>query len=426
MPLALAPDQRAALDRLHRTLGTGQTVLVLTGPAGAGKTTILRVLLDELDGRSVVLCAPTGKAAVRMREVLGQPARTLHSLLYGEPQVDEHGGPIFGEPRPPCQPGDLLVCDEASMVDHYLAEHLLDVLPPGAQVLFVGDSAQLPPVRGYWGAPLEAPTARLDFVHRQGAQSPILALGQHVRRGASLNTLDLPGQLVVSGGVRMCLGSDGSTVAVHQGEVWHAPATWYRERRALGADAVLLAYTNQRRRELLTAVRGTGSMVEGERLVVRSNHHAFGCMNGELYTAQDVEPVPHHPLEVVFGPLIRADLVAEGLGSLGRPKRALIPERLLLPGLGSKIAHDEGGPQTFRQCVFDARDREIPGADRVVHAEYGDVLTVHLSQGSQWQAVGVDISGQAFMRLRQRDPDTAQRLFYTAVTRAQRSLHLWT
>src|SRR5262249_11388168 len=129
--LALADSQVAAIR-----LALKSKVLVMTGGPGVGKTTIVKAILRILAAKGVglLLCAPTGRAAKRMTEATGFEAKTIHRLL----EVDPRGGGFKrGEDNPlDC---DLLVVDEASMVDVLLMQALLKAVPDKAAVLIVGD-----------------------------------------------------------------------------------------------------------------------------------------------------------------------------------------------------------------------------------------------------------------------------------------------
>jgi exodeoxyribonuclease V alpha subunit len=136
--LSLAENQVAAIR-----LALLSKTLVITGGPGVGKTTIVNSILRILaaKGVSLLLCAPTGRAAKRMTEATGFEAKTIHRLL----EVDPKGGGFKrGSDNPlSC---DLLVIDETSMVDVMLMQALMRAVPNNAALLIVGDIDQLPSV----------------------------------------------------------------------------------------------------------------------------------------------------------------------------------------------------------------------------------------------------------------------------------------
>ena len=178
--VALADEQGAAV-----ALALRSKVCVLTGGPGVGKTTVLRTLLRILQAKRVrpLLCAPTGRAAKRLAEVTGLEARTIHRLL----EVNPRDGRFRRDERQPLD-ADLIVIDEASMVDVPLMHALVRAVPPAAALLVVGDADQLPSVGpGQVLADLLAsgavPVARLTVVFRQAAASRIVAAAHQVNAG---------------------------------------------------------------------------------------------------------------------------------------------------------------------------------------------------------------------------------------------------
>ncbi|WP_052667236.1 SF1B family DNA helicase RecD2 [Nitriliruptor alkaliphilus] len=164
-------------------------VSVLTGGPGTGKTRTVQevVAAAEAAGMEVALCAPTGRAAKRLEELVGRPATTVHRLLEARPTGG--GGFVFRYGRFEQLPHDLLVVDEVSMCDTWLAERLVSAVDDGAHLVLVGDPDQLPSV-----APGDVlrdilrsgvvPTTALTEVHRQAAGSRIVGLARELLAGA--------------------------------------------------------------------------------------------------------------------------------------------------------------------------------------------------------------------------------------------------
>ena len=187
--LALAESQVAAI-RLALTT----KVLVMTGGPGVGKTTIVKAILAILaaKGTRLLLCAPTGRAAKRMTEATGFEAKTIHRLLEVDPK---NGSFKRGDDNPlDC---DLLVIDEASMVDVLLMQALMKAAPNKSALLIVGDIDQLPSVGpGQVLADIIAsgavPVVRLTEVFRQAAKSQIVITAHRINQG-SMPDLNSPG-----------------------------------------------------------------------------------------------------------------------------------------------------------------------------------------------------------------------------------------
>jgi exodeoxyribonuclease V alpha subunit len=159
-------------------------ISVLTGGPGVGKTACTRAIVAEAERAavSVVLCAPTGRAARRLEEATGHEAQTIHRLLEWMPGRE----PGFGPGRP--LPADLVIVDEASMLNLRLVEVLLGGLAESTHVVFVGDADQLPPIGA--GKPFEdliaagvAPVVRLTQIFRQAARSMITTAAHEINQG---------------------------------------------------------------------------------------------------------------------------------------------------------------------------------------------------------------------------------------------------
>jgi exodeoxyribonuclease V alpha subunit len=178
--LTLAGSQAEAIRLALRS-----KVLVITGGPGVGKTTIVNAILHILAAKGTVmqLCAPTGRAAKRMTEATGFPAKTIHRLLETDPRA---GGFKRNQENPiEC---DLLVIDETSMVDVVLMQALLAAMPGHAALLIVGDIDQLPSVGpGQVLADIigsgSVPVVRLTEIFRQAAESRIIVNAHRVNQG---------------------------------------------------------------------------------------------------------------------------------------------------------------------------------------------------------------------------------------------------
>ncbi|WP_405840254.1 ATP-dependent RecD-like DNA helicase [Streptomyces sp. NBC_01518] len=176
----LAPEQEAAVK-----LALTKKVAVLTGGPGCGKSFTVRSIVELARAKKakVVLAAPTGRAAKRLAELTGADASTVHRLLELKPGGDA----AYDKDRP--LDADLVVVDEASMLDLLLANKLVKAVPPGAHILFVGDVDQLPSVGAGEvlrdlladGGPI--PAVRLTRVFRQAQQSGVITNAHRINSG---------------------------------------------------------------------------------------------------------------------------------------------------------------------------------------------------------------------------------------------------
>ena len=180
----LSAKQKEAIQAIN-----SNNVVIITGGPGTGKTTIIKNVIDiyKTHGKKVVLCAPTGRAAKRMTEMTGEEAKTLHRLLeIGKIEKDNEFTIMNYEVAP--IDADVIIVDEASMVDIYLMNYLLNGIYQGTKLILVGDTDQLPSVGP--GSVLKdiinserIKTIFLDEIFRQAAQSKIIVNSHRVNDG---------------------------------------------------------------------------------------------------------------------------------------------------------------------------------------------------------------------------------------------------
>ena len=182
--IKFAPSQKEAI------LGAFQNgIEIITGGPGTGKTTIIKAIIEIFESchMKVVLAAPTGRAAKRMGESTGREAKTIHRLL--DMGVSEEGEELLFETKEQKTiDGDVVIIDEASMIDVALMNNLLKAIKVGTRLIIVGDIDQLPSVGA--GNVLKdliesefTKVVRLDEIFRQGKESLIVVNAHRINRG---------------------------------------------------------------------------------------------------------------------------------------------------------------------------------------------------------------------------------------------------
>lgn len=367
--VVLTADQRAAVDVV-----ADAGVSVLTGGPGTGKSTTVRELVTRAraGGANVALAAPTGRAAKRLEELTDHPATTIHRLLEARPDEDE-GGFRFRFGPTEQLPHDLVVIDETSMCDTWLAARLVEAVPDGAHLVLVGDADQLPSVGS--GDVLRdlvrcgaVPAVALEEIHRQAAGSRIVTLARGILAGD-------PGELRgVDGDVFVAEEPERDAIAAR---VVRTVAERAPEHFGVGVDEVqVLAPVyrgpngvdalNAALKDALNPGRGRASVAGlhvGDRVMQTRNDPELDVANGDVGTVVDVS-------------------VGDGSVRVAYPR--------------GEVTHPR---------------------DRVRDLVPAWAITVHKSQGGEWPVV-VLVLDPAHRTMLWRN------LVYTAVTRASRALIL--
>ncbi|MEU1483603.1 ATP-dependent RecD-like DNA helicase [Streptomyces sp. NPDC005752] len=366
----LAPEQEAAVR-----LALSKKVAVLTGGPGCGKSFTVRSVVELARARNakVVLAAPTGRAAKRLSELTGAEASTVHRLLELKPGGDA----AYDRDRP--LDADLVVVDEASMLDLLLANKLVKAVAPGAHLLLVGDVDQLPSVgagevlRDLLAEGGPVPAVRLTTIFRQAQKSGVVTNAHRINSGVPPLTQGL---------------DDFFLFVEDETE-----------------DAGVLAVDVAARR--IPAKFGLNPRRDVQVLAPMHRGPAgAGHLNGLLQQA--ITPGrPGLPEKRFGGRVFRVgDKVTQIRNNYDKGENGVFNGTV---GVVTALDADE---QTL--TVLTDEDEEISyefdELDELAHAY---AMTIHRSQGSEYPAVVIPVTTSAWMMLQ-------RNLLYTAVTRAKK------
>lgn len=376
-------------QRLAIKIAVEKGILILTGGPGTGKTTTLRGILKifENQGLEVALAAPTGRAAKRMSELTGREAQTIHRLL--EVEWDRNDRPVFQRnKRNPLSAGAVII-DELSMVDIVLFSSLLDALPIGCRLIMVGDSDQLPPVGA--GNVLHdminskaLPVVELKEVFRQAMESLIVTNAHKIVKG------ELP-------------------------EIARKDKDFFFMERNLPSSAAntICELCSER----LPKAYGF-SPVDDIQVLCPSKKGDAGTVNINKLLQSALNPPAKHKKEHAFGQRIfrEGDKLMQVKNNYNIPWKSSEKEGLGVfngdIGILEKI--DDAAHTLY--IKYDDRIAEYPfeGSTELEHAY---AVTVHKSQGNEFEAVVMPVSGVV-------DQLAYRNLLYTAVTRAKKLMIL--
>ncbi|MEU7564825.1 SF1B family DNA helicase RecD2 [Streptomyces fradiae] len=366
----LAPEQEAAV-RLALT----RKVAVLTGGPGCGKSFTVRSVVELARAKraKVVLAAPTGRAAKRLAELTGAEASTVHRLLELKPGGDA----AYDRDRP--LDADLVVVDEASMLDLLLANKLVKAVAPGAHLLLVGDVDQLPSVGAGQvlgdllapGSPV--PSVRLTRIFRQAQKSGVVTNAHRINKGEYPVVSGLP-------------------------DFFHFVAEDTEEAGRLTVDVAARRVPARFGLDPRRDVQVLAPMHRGPA--------GAGTLNGLLQQA--VTPArPGLPEKRFGGRVFRVgDKVTQIRNNYEKGANGVFNGTV---GVVTALDADEQ-----RLTVLTDEDEEVPyDFDELDELAHAYAVTIHRSQGSEYPAVVIPVTTSAWTMLQ-------RNLLYTAVTRARK------
>lgn len=365
----LAPEQEQAVK-----LALTRKVAVLTGGPGCGKSFTVRSIVELARAKKakVVLAAPTGRAAKRLAELTGAEASTVHRLLELRPGGDA----AYDRDRP--LEADLVVVDEASMLDLLLANKLVKAVAPGAHLLLVGDVDQLPSVgagevlRDLLADGGPVPNVRLTRIFRQAQQSGVVTNAHRINSGVQPITSGLSDFFLFVEEETEDAGKLTVDVAARR-----IPAKFGLDPRR---DVQVLAPMH----------RGPAGA---------------GNLNGLLQQA--ITPArPDLPEKRFGGRVFRVgDKVTQIRNNYEKGKNGVFNGTV---GVVTSLQLDDQ-----RLTVLTDEDEEVPyDFDELDELAHAYAVTIHRSQGSEYPAVVIPVTTGAWMMLQ-------RNLLYTAVTRAK-------
>ncbi|MFJ6566069.1 ATP-dependent RecD-like DNA helicase [Streptomyces sp. NPDC091292] len=366
----LAPEQEEAV-RLALT----RKVAVLTGGPGCGKSFTVRSIVELARAKraKVVLAAPTGRAAKRLAELTGAEASTVHRLLELKPGGDA----AYDRDRP--LDADLVVVDEASMLDLLLANKLVKAVPPGAHLLFVGDVDQLPSVgagevlRDLLADGGPVPAVRLTRIFRQAQESGVVTNAHRINSGLPPVTRDL---------------NDFFLFVEEETE----------ETARLTVDVVAHRIPAKFGLDPRRDIQVLAPMHRGPA--------GAGSLNGLLQQA--ITPGRPDLAEKRFGGRVFrvGDKVTQIRNNYEKGLNGVFNGTV---GVVTSLDAEEQ-----RLTVLTDEDEEVPyDFDELDELAHAYAVTIHRSQGSEYPAVVIPVTTSAWMMLQ-------RNLLYTAVTRAKK------
>lgn len=460
--MELTAQQNKVFEQIKDFMNSDASVFILQGYAGTGKTTMVKVIADEISQtRRVVLMAPTGRAARVLQQKTGHEAMTIHRAIYENVGIEQKKVKDIAETefkllfpiRQPDAEKIVAIVDEASMVCSRNTEQEIFVfgsgnvmkdlltfvrIHQGGKIIFVGDPAQLPPV----GEPtsnalraeyfktlgIKAVETELTEVLRQKEESMILKNAMTIR---DLLKTEKRNNLVFR-------ESAGDVERIHARQLIEK----YLEHRRNNDknDSVVICYSNMTanryNKEIRTALYGADAPIRvNDILLIVHNNYKLNRMNGEFVPVLSIGSRIQQsaPIYVQDGDKKKKVVITmnfiqvEVLDGYGNPTLCMLYEDLLTSDKAT-ISVDENRALFINFCMrhpglkqgtieFAHALKDDPYYN-AIRAKYGYAVTGHKCQGGEWNKVFVDYTGRTGLS------DDCLRWAYTATTRAHKTLYI--
>jgi exodeoxyribonuclease-5 len=385
----LSHDQESSLHHLLEWFDKDRVdmqFVTMGGYAGTGKTTLIAILRKELHRKyhdmTVGFASYTGKAARVLQNKIKEEGAlfkkdtvgTIHSLIYTPILNDRQE--ITGWKTNEKIDCDLIIIDEASMVDARIWEHLLAYQKP---IIVVGDHGQLPPIKGNFNL-MQKPNVTLEKIHRQAEKNPIIGVSIQARETGEIISKKYSDTVIK-------FNREDSETGERMNEMLVSYAN----------DTLILCGYNTTRKRLNTFIRNSLGYdsphpVSGDRVICLRNNHKERIYNGMLGTIVNIRQNNDH--------WYTAEITMDG-------------EDHNYVGMISVDQFNADASLNFTE------DRKLIMKGDLF--DFGYALTVHKAQGSQAKRVVLFEE-----RFKQMDDETWRRWLYTAVTRAEEELYIFT
>lgn len=400
--IQLSEKQREAIESIN-----DNNVCIITGGPGTGKTTIIKAIIELYKKHKMkpVLCAPTGRAAKRMTETTGQEAKTLHRLLELagiSDDKDNFNTELLVTPID----GDIIIVDEASMLDMFLMNYLIKAIYKGTKLVLVGDIDQLPSVGP--GSVLkdiieskQIHTITLNQIFRQAAKSKIIVNAHRVNEGENF------------------IGGNVKETTIEEENIELLDDFFFiNEKEQEKIQETIISLCKGRLKKY-----GNYDFFNNIQIITPTKKGKLGTKELNILLQKELNPVEEDKNEKEFGEIKYREQdrvmqtknnyniiwerendrefkkeLGNGIfnGELGRIERINKQEKTI------RVKFDDGKVATYENADLD-------------QLEHAYAITVHKSQGSEFDVVILAVSQSAPMLL-------TRNLIYTAMTRAKKLL----